>query len=580
AVQDLVSSLADEAPRVRDASIYWGIPGIHFWFLTVALLLHVEAFVRFLHFFSQSVIRLFGFESESWEYCWFVSSYGTCGTFFLDKKDAESSFMSKLAKIATAEIVPPSFWDYYGGLTLRLSSTMMEEIFLHLSGSHSASPAMLQILADFASADGYAFTFVSLLCDQDLTVILSTLLPVVSINNDSKHHSDFSVELKLIVVKDSHCYLVGPSVDLIEEYLVCHCAISDKWRGDLDSSNEMLRSSGDYSPIQCKRSQVGLSDKIKSSLRKGFPLLTVIIPEMQHEVEATTADYITSISPHKLGNYLGTDFASEYMADRTNYDSTYLDIGEGFSYRIPPPYEKLAQQLYLPTFSDIRGLLSEGEIETLSTSNSVQKFILKVSDAGLNSSSIPEGAAGGIQTSILSKEGQLQIYYVKVLEKGDTYEIIERSLPKKQPVKKDSSIIEKEEMEKVGKVWARNKVSRSLRLMRGASIRTRKLAELRKKEEKEAVEASRREQELRAAKRQQQRPNFLLSQTELYSHFMQNKSTSQPSEALSVGGEITAATEVPLSPSDDIPEEEEEDAEEAKLKWEALRATQDAVSKQ
>jgi hypothetical protein len=32
---------------------------------------------------------------------------------------------------------------------------------------------------------------------QDLTVILSTLLPVVCINGDSKEHADFSVALKV-----------------------------------------------------------------------------------------------------------------------------------------------------------------------------------------------------------------------------------------------------------------------------------------------------------------------------------------------------------------------------------------------
>jgi hypothetical protein len=32
---------------------------------------------------------------------------------------------------------------------------MIEEIFLHLSGPSSALPAMVQILADFASANGY-----------------------------------------------------------------------------------------------------------------------------------------------------------------------------------------------------------------------------------------------------------------------------------------------------------------------------------------------------------------------------------------------------------------------------------------
>ena len=147
---------------------------------------------------------------------------------------------------------------------------------------------------------------------------------------------------------------------------------------------------------------------------------------------------------------------------RTIYESSYLDIGEGIAYRIPPAYEKLAVTLNLPTFSDIRveeyylkstldlGSLAEmmtadkrfgpksragmGEpqsqyeslqarLRALSSSNSVQKFSLKVSDIALNSSSIPEGAAGSIQRSILSEGGALQVYYVKVLEKGDTYEV-------------------------------------------------------------------------------------------------------------------------------------------------------------
>lgn len=38
---------------------------------------------------------------------------------------------------------------------------MMEEIFLHLSGSNSALPAMVQILADFASSDGMSLSLVS-----------------------------------------------------------------------------------------------------------------------------------------------------------------------------------------------------------------------------------------------------------------------------------------------------------------------------------------------------------------------------------------------------------------------------------
>ena len=102
-------------------------------------------------------------------------------------------------------------------------------------------------------------------------------------------------------------------------------------------------------------------------------------------------------------------------------------------------------------------------------------------------------------------------------------------------------------------------------------------AELRKKEEREAAEALKREEELREAKRQQQRLNFLLSQTELYSHFMQNKS-SQPSETSLTGeGESTAPEEpsaIAVQPG------EEEDPEEAELQKEALKAAQHAVSQQ
>lgn len=64
----------------------------------------------------------------------------------------------------------------------------------------------------------------------------------------------------------------------------------------------------------------------------------------------------------------------------------------------------------------------QARLKALSTSTSDQKFSLKVSDIGLNSS-IPEGAAGRIKRLILSDGGVLQPYYVKVLEKGDTYEV-------------------------------------------------------------------------------------------------------------------------------------------------------------
>lgn len=102
-------------------------------------------------------------------------------------------------------------------------------------------------------------------------------------------------------------------------------------------------------------------------------------------------------------------------------------------------------------------------------------------------------------------------------------------------------------------------------------------AEVRKREEREAAEALKREQELREAKRQQQRLNFLIQQTELYSHFMQNKSNSQPTGALAMGDEKATDEEMLSS---DVGPGEEEDPEDAELKREAMRAAQNAVSKQ
>ncbi|XP_041024464.1 chromatin-remodeling ATPase INO80-like isoform X1 [Juglans microcarpa x Juglans regia] len=386
-----------------------------------------------------------------------------------------------------------------------------------------------------------------------------------------------------------------------------------------------------------------------------------------NEVE-TISDWLNDINRQKQENYHETDFAPLNGSERTTYEPAFLDIGDGITYKIPPTYDKSAASLNLPSFSDfqvedfyLKGTLDLGSLaammannkrlgprswagmgepqlqyeslharlKALSASKLPHKFSLKVSDIGLHSF-IPEGAAGNIKRSILSEGGVLQVYYVKVLEKGDTYEIIERALPKKTKLKKDPSVIEEEEKEKIGKVWVnivrrdipkhhriftalhrkqlidakrfsencqrevKMKVSRSLKLMRGAAIRTRKLArdmllywkrvdkemaEVRKREEREAAEALRREQELREAKRQQQRLNFLIQQTELYSHFMQKKSNSQPSEALPVGGEKLNDQEVVLSSSDAEPDEEE-DLEEAELKKEAFRAAQDAVSKQ
>ncbi|CAF1849438.1 unnamed protein product [Brassica napus] len=140
------------------------------------------------------------------------------------------------------------------------------------------------------------------------------------------------------------------------------------------------------------------------------------------------------------------------------------------------------------------------------------------------------------------------------------------------------------------KWWVRYKVARSYKLPRSAPIRTRKMsidmllfwkrfdkqmAEERKKQEKEAAEALKREQELREAQRQQQRLNFLIKQTELYSHFMQNKTDSKPSESLSIADENLVDKEL-REPAAAEPSEVE-DPEEAKMKADALKAAQEAL---
>lgn len=147
---------------------------------------------------------------------------------------------------------------------------------------------------------------------------------------------------------------------------------------------------------------------------------------------------------------------------RSIYEPAFLDLGEDITYKIPPPYEKLALSLNLPTMSDIQVneiyLKGTLDLETLAammasdkklgtkrqagmgdpkpqfeslqarlraqpTNNAGQRFSLLVSEAALEASSMPEGAAGGIRRCILSDGGVLQVYYVKVLEKGDTYEV-------------------------------------------------------------------------------------------------------------------------------------------------------------
>ncbi|XP_010504655.1 PREDICTED: DNA helicase INO80 isoform X1 [Camelina sativa] len=376
----------------------------------------------------------------------------------------------------------------------------------------------------------------------------------------------------------------------------------------------------------------------------------------------TSPNFAADVIPQRRGSCQDCD-----ITPKIAYEPSYLDIGGGVIYKIPPSYDKLVASLNLPSFSDIhveefylKGTLDlrslaelmasdkrsgvrsrngmgeprpqyeslQARVKALSSSNSTPNFSLKVSEAAMDSA-IPEGAAGSTARIILSEGGVFQVHYVKVLEKGDTYEIVKRSLPKKLKAKNDPAVIEKAERDKFRKLWinivrrdipkyhrifttfhrkqsidakrfadgcqreVRMKVARSYKIPRTAPIRTRKIsrdmllfwkrydkqmAEERKKQEKEAQEAFKREQELREAKRQQQSLNFLIKQTELYSHFMQNKTDSNPSEALPIGDENLIDEELPETSTSGP--SEVEDHEEAELKEKVLRAAQDAVSKQ
>ncbi|KAL3531702.1 hypothetical protein ACH5RR_005223 [Cinchona calisaya] len=65
-----------------------------------------------------------------------------------------------------------------------------------------------------------------------------------------------------------------------------------------------------------------------------------------------TSDSLNVNHSQKL-NFHGSDFTPKYATDRLVSEPGYLDIGDGISYRIPPPYEKLAASLNLPSMSDI-----------------------------------------------------------------------------------------------------------------------------------------------------------------------------------------------------------------------------------
>ncbi|KAI3463851.1 hypothetical protein Pfo_020514, partial [Paulownia fortunei] len=166
AVQVLVSSLSNESPMVSEASAA---------LKDIASLLN-----EFLNVSKNPHLVLDCCSTVS---CGGRRGFGNIAGLFdvmsvairaLDKDDVDPQCIAKLAKIAAAEIistksyvrhtlrgkievyedeeVQPTTNSMLNGKGLHL---MMEEIFLHLSGSNSALPTMVQMQADFASSDGF-----------------------------------------------------------------------------------------------------------------------------------------------------------------------------------------------------------------------------------------------------------------------------------------------------------------------------------------------------------------------------------------------------------------------------------------
>nr|ATB19903.1 putative SGR6 [Hesperocyparis bakeri] len=106
----------------------------------------------------------------------------------MNEEEIDMALMTKLAKVASSEMTVSkdldTDWQRAASSLLvaigtRLPDLMMEEVFLHLSGSAIAISAMVQTLAEFASAEALKFT-------PHLKDVLSRVLPVLGNIKDAQ----------------------------------------------------------------------------------------------------------------------------------------------------------------------------------------------------------------------------------------------------------------------------------------------------------------------------------------------------------------------------------------------------------
>ncbi|KAL6902358.1 hypothetical protein ACP4OV_005234 [Aristida adscensionis] len=172
AVQVLVASLADDSPVARDAAL--------------AALREIAPLNPLLVLDCCATVSRGGrrrFSNMAGIFLVMASAVRA-----LDQWDAEREFLRKIAKAATAEIVSSKEFNVdwqraAASLLVTIGShdpdLMMEEIFLYFSGPTSALPAMLQILADFASAEALQFT-------PRLKDVLLRVLPILGSVRDGQ----------------------------------------------------------------------------------------------------------------------------------------------------------------------------------------------------------------------------------------------------------------------------------------------------------------------------------------------------------------------------------------------------------
>ncbi|KAI3706697.1 hypothetical protein L6452_24616 [Arctium lappa] len=181
AIQVLVSSLADESPMVKKASMA-SLKSL----APLNPLLVLDCCLTV----SRGGRRRFGNIAGVFQ----VMSIAIGA---LEEGEVDTSYMTKLAKLATAEIISSkeikADWQRAASSLLvaigsHLPDLMMEELFIHLSAQSSALPAMVQILADFATYDALQFT-------PRLKGVLSRVLPILG-NVRDQHRPIFANAFK------------------------------------------------------------------------------------------------------------------------------------------------------------------------------------------------------------------------------------------------------------------------------------------------------------------------------------------------------------------------------------------------